>query len=140
MLADFHGEAAGELTSAHTLDPVYRPFAAAHALVPTTPIAPGVTMPMRNLGLQKDHSAAIRLGVRGIDTADVYGDAQQREVGRAVRESGIPREDFFITTKIPCCPGLKFTNNSANCNYRRDPKATSNLYAKRSSPVHLHKS
>ena len=59
----------------------------ATALVPTTPIAPGVDMPMLNFGFQKDHVAAIAAGVRGIDTANVYGDPQQREVGRAVRDS-----------------------------------------------------
>ena len=31
------------------------------------------------------------------------------EVGRAVKESGIARDEFFITTKVPCCPGSAFS-------------------------------
>jgi len=41
---------------------------------------------------------ALRVGYRLFDTASMYGN--EREVGIAVRESGIPREDIFITTKI----------------------------------------
>lgn len=41
---------------------------------------------------------AIEAGYRLIDTARMYGN--EREVGRAIRESGIPREDFFVTTKL----------------------------------------
>ena len=41
---------------------------------------------------------AIRCGYRHIDTAQGYGN--EASVGRAVRESGIPREDLFITTKL----------------------------------------
>ena len=91
--------------------------------VPRVEIAPGVRMPLLNFGVQPDHAAAIRLGVRGLDTANVYGDQQQREVGRAVRESGIPREEFFVTSKIPCCPGLQFTKGAPNCDHPRDPAA-----------------
>ena len=72
--------------------------------VPMVPIAPGVEMPLLNFGFQKDHAAAIKLGVRGIDTALVYGDDQQREVGRAVRSAEVPRSELFVTSKIPCCP------------------------------------
>ena len=93
------------------------------ASVPSVRIAPGVDMPLLNFGFQKDHAAAIRLGVRGIDTALVYGDHQQREVGRAVAESGVDRTEFFVTTKIPCCPGNDFTNRSATCRRKRDPNA-----------------
>jgi len=41
---------------------------------------------------------ALRVGYRLIDTASMYGN--EREVGIAVRESRIPREDIFITTKV----------------------------------------
>lgn len=41
---------------------------------------------------------ALNLGYRLIDTASMYGN--EREVGVAVKESGIPREEIFITTKI----------------------------------------
>ena len=43
-------------------------------------------------------SAALAAGVRSIDTASLYGN--EDGLGRGVRESGIPREDVFITTKL----------------------------------------
>jgi diketogulonate reductase-like aldo/keto reductase len=46
----------------------------------------------------KSISTAIEIGFRHIDTADVYG--THGDVGRAVNESGLDREDFFITTKL----------------------------------------
>jgi len=42
--------------------------------------------------------AALRLGYRHIDTAQAY--MNEREVGFAIRDSGVPREDIFIATKI----------------------------------------
>jgi diketogulonate reductase-like aldo/keto reductase len=50
---------------------------------------------------------ALEAGYRHIDTAQAYGN--ERSVGRALRDSGLPREDVFITTKFN--PG------------RRDPAA-----------------
>ena len=41
---------------------------------------------------------AIRTGYRHLDTAEAYGN--EEEVGQAVCESGIPREAFFITSKL----------------------------------------
>lgn len=41
---------------------------------------------------------ALELGVRHIDTASMY--ENEEEVGRAVRDSGIPRGDIFITSKV----------------------------------------
>lgn len=41
---------------------------------------------------------ALMSGYRLIDTAAVYGN--EEAVGRAVRRSGIPREELFITTKL----------------------------------------
>ena len=41
---------------------------------------------------------ALEIGYRSIDTATVYGN--ERGVGKAIRESGIPREDIFLTTKV----------------------------------------
>lgn len=43
-------------------------------------------------------STALKLGYRHIDTAQFY--ANELEVGQAVRNSGVPREDIFVTTKI----------------------------------------
>jgi diketogulonate reductase-like aldo/keto reductase len=42
--------------------------------------------------------AALELGYRHVDTARVYGN--EREVGRALRDSGVPRESVFVTTKL----------------------------------------
>ena len=39
-----------------------------------------------------------RLGYRHIDTARIYGN--EADVGAAVRESGVPREEVFVTTKL----------------------------------------
>jgi 2,5-diketo-D-gluconate reductase A len=46
---------------------------------------------------------ALELGYRHIDTAQAYGN--EASVGRALRDSGVPREDVFITTKFD--PGSK---------------------------------
>ncbi len=44
---------------------------------------------------------ALKAGYRHIDTSLRYGDGQgEREVGEAVRESGIPREEIFVVTKL----------------------------------------
>src|SRR6188768_2515991 len=42
---------------------------------------------------------ALRLGYRHIDTAKNYGN--ERDVGEALRASGIGREEIFVTTKVP---------------------------------------
>src|ERR1700694_5469535 len=41
---------------------------------------------------------ALELGYRHIDTAQVYGN--EESVGQALRESGVPRDQVFITTKF----------------------------------------
>ncbi|WP_433870450.1 aldo/keto reductase [Saccharopolyspora sp. CA-218241] len=43
-------------------------------------------------------AAALRAGYRSIDTASAYGN--EEGVGRAIAESGIPRDELFITTKL----------------------------------------
>ncbi len=42
--------------------------------------------------------AAIEIGYRHLDTAQDYG--TETNVGAAVRESGLPRSEFFVTTKV----------------------------------------
>ena len=42
--------------------------------------------------------AALDIGYRHIDTAEMYGN--ERAVGRAIKDSGLKREDIFITTKV----------------------------------------
>lgn len=67
----------------------------------------GVLMPMLGLGVYKmtnrDETLAaiehaLKFGYRAIDTAALY--MNEQEVGEAVRASGIPREEIFITTKV----------------------------------------
>ena len=41
---------------------------------------------------------ALKAGYRLIDTAAAYGN--EEEVGRAIKRSGIPREEIFVTTKL----------------------------------------
>ncbi|MCU1646322.1 MAG: aldo/keto reductase [Nocardia sp.] len=43
-------------------------------------------------------AAALRVGYRSIDTAAIYGN--EAEVGSALRESGLPRDELFVTTKL----------------------------------------
>ena len=66
----------------------------------------GVEMPILGFGVyqipreetKKCVLDAISVGFRAIDTAQSY--FNEAEVGDAIKESGIPREEFFITTKI----------------------------------------
>ena len=41
---------------------------------------------------------AIKHGYRSIDTAAIYGN--EEGVGKGIKESGIAREDLFITSKV----------------------------------------
>src|SRR5437868_6596124 len=67
----------------------------------------GVSMPLLGLGVYNMHGAeaenavmnAIQIGYRLIDTAASYNN--EKEVGLAIRNSGIPRHEFFVTTKVP---------------------------------------
>ena len=43
--------------------------------------------------------SALKGGYRHLDTAHGYG--TEGAVGKAIRESGVPREDIFVTTKLP---------------------------------------
>ena len=43
-------------------------------------------------------TTGLELGYRLVDTAQIYGN--ESEVGQAIAESGVPRDDIFITTKI----------------------------------------
>jgi diketogulonate reductase-like aldo/keto reductase len=67
----------------------------------------GVKMPIMGLGVFKVEDgnvvtesvkAAIKNGYRSIDTAAFYDN--EVGVGRGIEESGVPREDLFITTKV----------------------------------------
>ncbi|MCA0987633.1 aldo/keto reductase [Guptibacillus algicola] len=41
---------------------------------------------------------ALKIGYRGIDTASYYGN--EEAVGRAIKESNLPREELFVTSKV----------------------------------------
>lgn len=66
----------------------------------------GVEMPILGFGVYQVDPAqcercvreAIEVGYRSIDTAAAY--QNEEAVGRAIRESGVPREEFFVTTKL----------------------------------------
>jgi len=70
-------------------------------------LSDGAKIPVLGLGVwqagagketRKAVSAALESGYRLIDTAKLYGN--ERDVGAAVRESGIPRDEIFVTTKL----------------------------------------
>src|SRR3954447_9567105 len=74
--------------------------------VPNLDLAGDVSIPQFGLGVFQvppeqtieNVTTAIELGYRHIDTAKAYGN--EAEVGQAIRASGLPREDFFVTTKL----------------------------------------
>jgi 2,5-diketo-D-gluconate reductase A len=75
--------------------------------VPTLPLPSGGAIPLVGFGTWQirgnDAYRAVRhaldTGYRHLDTATMYGNEEQ--VGRALRDSGVPREDVFVTTKLP---------------------------------------
>ncbi|MEL4505618.1 aldo/keto reductase [Luteococcus sp. H138] len=74
--------------------------------VPFTPLHDGKQIPQLGFGVwqvENDQATpavakALEVGYRHIDTAAIYGN--EEGVGKAIAESGIPREELFITTKL----------------------------------------
>lgn len=74
--------------------------------LPVITLSSGYAMPVLGLGTYSLHGnecidailSAIKLGYRKFDTATFYGN--EKEVGEAIRRSGLPREKFFICTKL----------------------------------------
>lgn len=71
------------------------------------PLNDGNQMPVLGLGVWQAASgketrraveAALKTGYRLIDTAKIYGN--ERDVGAGIRESGVPRDEIFVTTKL----------------------------------------
>ncbi|MDB5259739.1 MAG: Glyoxal reductase [Candidatus Taylorbacteria bacterium] len=67
----------------------------------------GIQIPAIGLGVYKSQEGAevenavkwaLEAGYRLIDTAQIYGN--EEGVGRAIKESGVPRNEIFITTKL----------------------------------------
>jgi diketogulonate reductase-like aldo/keto reductase len=70
-------------------------------------LADGTQMPMLGLGVWQVPNGpacvnaarwALELGYRHIDTAQAYGN--EESVGQALRDSGVPRDEVFVTTKF----------------------------------------
>ena len=80
---------------------------AADADQPAVALDPGGPLPLLGLGTwqmtggrcQAAVRHALEVGYRHLDTATMY--RNERDVGRAIRDSGIPREQVFVTTKLP---------------------------------------
>jgi 2,5-diketo-D-gluconate reductase A len=76
------------------------------ATVPNLSLNDGNTIPQLGFGVFQVPPAdtaritgqALEAGYRHIDTAEMYGN--ERGVGEAVRDSGIPRDELFITSKL----------------------------------------
>jgi len=74
--------------------------------VPEVTLNNGVRMPQLGLGVwripnedvERVVAIALEAGYRSIDTAKLY--ANEEGVGRAIRASGIPRDDIFVTSKL----------------------------------------
>ncbi|MDO4546242.1 MAG: aldo/keto reductase [Bacillota bacterium] len=72
----------------------------------TVKLNSGYEMPIYGLGTYSLHgdeciesvTTALNNGVRLIDTAHAYGN--EEEIGEAIRDSGVPREEIFVITKL----------------------------------------
>jgi 2,5-diketo-D-gluconate reductase A len=75
--------------------------------VPAARLPGGGTMPLLGFGTWQITGpqaydavrTALDVGYRHLDTAMVY--RNEEEVGRALRDSGVARDDVFVTTKVP---------------------------------------
>jgi diketogulonate reductase-like aldo/keto reductase len=74
----------------------------------TLPLANGAAIPVLGFGTwqipngapaYEATAAALRAGYRHVDSARAYGN--EESVGRAVRDSGLPRGEVFVTSKLP---------------------------------------
>lgn len=77
------------------------------AAIPKIELNNGIRMPQIGLGVweipdgaetRSAITTALQAGYRLIDTARLYGN--ETSVGQAVRDSGLPREEIFVTTKL----------------------------------------
>jgi aryl-alcohol dehydrogenase-like predicted oxidoreductase len=59
--------------------------------------------------------SALQAGYRLIDTAAIY--QNEADVGAAVRECGLPREEVFVTSKV-CCVCVCVNGRSVLCGAR----------------------
>lgn len=90
------------------------------ATIPTVTLNDDHTMPVLGLGVgelsdtetEQAVLAALSAGYRLIDTAAAYGN--EEAVGRAIKASGVPREEIFVTTKL-ATPDLGFQSSQDAC-------------------------
>src|SRR5437764_4713547 len=77
------------------------------SVIPTVTLNNGIRMPLLGFGVfqiedaeecERSVSEALGVGYRLIDTAASYGN--EEAVGNAIRRSGVPREELFVTTKL----------------------------------------
>ncbi len=76
------------------------------AIRSTVKLNNGVEIPLLGLGTYQLNAIeaepavtwALKSGYRHIDTASLYGN--EESVGKAIRKSGIPRKEIFVTTKL----------------------------------------
>lgn len=96
----------------------------------------GIEMPILGYGVylvtpeecERCVSDAIRVGYRSIDTAQAY--YNEEGVGHAIRKSGVPREELFITTKVWISnAGEKKAKASIDESLRKLPKRLCRLIA-----------
>ena len=74
--------------------------------IPTVTLNNGVAMPILGFGVfqvppdetERVVTDALAAGYRHLDTAAAYGN--EEAVGRAIKASGLPRDELFITTKL----------------------------------------
>ena len=74
--------------------------------VPTLTLNDGTTIPQLGFGVflvppeetQQTVEHALEVGYRHLDTAQMYGN--EAEVGAAIKASGLPRDDLYVTTKL----------------------------------------
>jgi len=73
----------------------------------TVPLNSGTRIPLLGFGVwqlapgagtRKSVLEALKVGYRHIDTAKIYGN--EADVGEAIRESGLKRDEVFVTTKV----------------------------------------
>jgi methylglyoxal/glyoxal reductase len=96
-----------------------------------TTLNTGAKMPLLGLGVydmynqeaEKAVDCALNIGYRLIDTAAMY--ENEREIGNAIRQSGVAREEIFLTTKInntdhgydETLRGFDVSQKKLNCEY-----------------------
>jgi 2,5-diketo-D-gluconate reductase A len=82
-------------------------MSASDSRIPSVKLPSGASMPLLGFGTWQIRGEAayravrhaLEAGYRHLDTATMYGN--EDKVGRALRDSGVPRDEVFVTTKLP---------------------------------------